>query len=659
MNLSDLPSQGDLKNRWPFSMKIFSVIKEFSNSHYPIPYISIVLALACIGLYGYQQIIGLPWELSPEQQISWGGNLAALTLTGEYWRLFTSMFLHEGLIHLLLNMYLLMMVGPRTEHQFGRVGMFAIYLVGGVSASCMSAWWLGSHAIGTNFLGLPSIRLVVSIGASGAIMALCGALLSGFAMDRFNGKRGNEEPGFGRALAQVVGLNLVMGLFVSNTDQAAHVGGLIAGGAVGLLIGHVTTDHNKVMRVVRLALTPLLAGLAAWWALSASDVATLQELRADMETTKHEEQKARTEIQEKKAREAAIIKERQQRPPQVDADTARGKVIKVSESGASFVLSEDETKAYVVDLERNQISVVDLVQGVVEKRIAGPKLPVQTEEKVGCYSLKCSTKGALDIQVMRDSSLALVTAMEKNAVTFIDLSAAKRVATVRVGAAPHAIVLSPDQSRAYVHNTQDNTISVLDIATKKVLSVLTVSNDKNWKIEDRLPMWFSADGVRLYVHNKSDHQISVFDTQTLRPLDDVTFAQLEHIVAPKGVKGAVWGLSDDGIFISDGFEPTAKKTIPFCNSITAFTAAGVSTGAVELLAVAIPNYANKGTFVRVANVGSTVSVGQYPLHGYVTELLFSADGKRLFSLTSSGDLSIIDPRKRMDDDDLLCKPVAT
>ncbi len=138
---------------------------------------------------------------------------------GQVWRLFTAMFLHIGVFHLLVNMYALNALGPLVEGYFGHRRFLAIYLLGGLLGS------LASYAFSD----------AISAGASGAIFGLAGATTVYFLRYRDNfGKRG-------RAILQnmlfVIGINLVFGLSVPGIDNWGHMGGLVGGAllAWGLL----------------------------------------------------------------------------------------------------------------------------------------------------------------------------------------------------------------------------------------------------------------------------------------------------------------------------------------------------------------------------------------------------------------------------------------
>jgi len=242
-------------------------------------------------------MLGVHWhDPTPDQILSWGGSLAARTLTGEYWRLFTSMFVHFGLMHLLANMYMLAIAGPRAERRFGFLGFLAIYFLGGLFGGLLSASWQGANMVKT----VPSltpfgighheqIMLVVSAGASAAIMALCSALLVARQMqgNRQVAARDAEDSGFNKALVQVVGINLVMGFLIPGVDQAGHIGGLIAGAFTGAALAG-TFDSSPGKRAVRVLVVMLLGTCALWIGIRNCDGPQLREVRKQLDDKAHQ-----------------------------------------------------------------------------------------------------------------------------------------------------------------------------------------------------------------------------------------------------------------------------------------------------------------------------------------------------------------------------------
>ncbi len=147
--------------------------------------------------------------------LAMGGKYGPLIDAGQYFRLFTCMFLHGGLIHLLCNMYSLYITGPQIEKIYGKINYILIYIITGLISSIVS------YAVAPNTL---------SIGASGAVFGLIGALLAFAYSER---KKINKK--YISGLIQVIIINLVIGFTMSNIDNSAHIGGVISGFVIGLV----------------------------------------------------------------------------------------------------------------------------------------------------------------------------------------------------------------------------------------------------------------------------------------------------------------------------------------------------------------------------------------------------------------------------------------
>ena len=184
-------------------------------------------------------LIGFPGQ----QLVLWGGNFGPLTLSGQWWRLITYMFLHGGLMHIAFNMWCLWDLGKLSESLYGRWTFAAVYLLTGIAAGVASIAWNPG---------------VLSVGASGAIFGLAGALISSFYLGEFS------LPSFAirgtlRSLVFFVGFNVLFGSMFSGVDNAAHAGGLVSGLILGALIARVAPEPNRpLQRVAVLAFVALL-----------------------------------------------------------------------------------------------------------------------------------------------------------------------------------------------------------------------------------------------------------------------------------------------------------------------------------------------------------------------------------------------------------------
>jgi rhomboid protease GluP len=185
-----------------------------------------------------------------QQLIPWGANFTALTLGGQWWRLLTCVFVHSGIIHIALNMWCLWNLGALAESLYGHVTFALIYLACGVGASLTSLWW---H---TNIL---------SVGASGAVFGIAGALVASFYLGEFAGPSmlvGNTL----RSVVTFVGYNLLFGAVSGRTDNAAHVGGLVTGLIVGAMIAKVAPGRDAFFQraAIFLFLGLAIFGGARW-----------------------------------------------------------------------------------------------------------------------------------------------------------------------------------------------------------------------------------------------------------------------------------------------------------------------------------------------------------------------------------------------------------
>ena len=181
-----------------------------------------------------------------------GANYGPYTLTGQWWRLLTYMFMHGGILHIAFNMWCLWDLGALAESLYGRVTYGAIYIITGAGAGLASVAWNPG---------------VLSVGASGAIFGLAGALIASFYLGEFSlpsvALRGTL-----RSLLIFAAFNLFFGTMFAGVDNAAHIGGLviglILGAAIAKLAPHEGSNRVGVIALVLLALIGAGAGVRRW-----------------------------------------------------------------------------------------------------------------------------------------------------------------------------------------------------------------------------------------------------------------------------------------------------------------------------------------------------------------------------------------------------------
>ena len=138
---------------------------------------------------------------------------------GEYWRLVMPMFLHGGWLHILGNSYVLYILGPILERVYGDGRFATIYVASGIGGALLSM----------------EVSKNVSVGASGAIFGIAGAMLvTGYAHRDVVPSRWGRS--FGKGMIPFILLNLAFGLSVHGIDNWGHLGGLTTGALLALVI---------------------------------------------------------------------------------------------------------------------------------------------------------------------------------------------------------------------------------------------------------------------------------------------------------------------------------------------------------------------------------------------------------------------------------------
>jgi rhomboid protease GluP len=153
--------------------------------------------------------------------LNYGAKNNQLLAAGQVWRLVSPVFLHVNLLHIGVNMYSLWAIGPAVERFYGQARFLAVYLLAGIGGVLLSLVMSPNP----------------SVGASGAIFGLLGALASFLYLHRATfGQLGRAQL---RQLVFVALINLTMGLTlgIHNIDNWGHVGGLVAGVGLAWFIG--------------------------------------------------------------------------------------------------------------------------------------------------------------------------------------------------------------------------------------------------------------------------------------------------------------------------------------------------------------------------------------------------------------------------------------
>jgi len=177
-----------------------------------------VLVAVNVAVYAFTSILSGGFFSINEEVLTLFGQKNSLVMSGWYWQLFTSMFVHADLIHLLGNMLFLLVFGLRAEDLFSDVAYLTVYFASGLFGNILSLLW------GPNS--------PPSVGASGAIFGLFGACVI------YLGRA------FGRSITAALIYSFYLLLWTSGAgiNVLAHFGGL----AAGLLIGYILATRRKL-----------------------------------------------------------------------------------------------------------------------------------------------------------------------------------------------------------------------------------------------------------------------------------------------------------------------------------------------------------------------------------------------------------------------------
>lgn len=208
---------------------------EKKRSFVPVSYLLIAINLLAFlyeyYLFGNNIITGHVDAISLEKI---GAQFGPDLIKGEYWRIFSAMFLHASLLHIGSNMLVLFLFGVQAERSFGSFKFLLIYFLSGIAGGLLTQF---------------SNPISISVGASGAIFGLLGALLSYSIVNYIN--HSYYSLNIKTYLLMII-LNLYSGVVDKTINMNDHVGGLIAGGIIGLLFAIYINYNSEERRKRRL-----------------------------------------------------------------------------------------------------------------------------------------------------------------------------------------------------------------------------------------------------------------------------------------------------------------------------------------------------------------------------------------------------------------------
>lgn len=190
---------------------------------------TIYIIAVCFLMFLVEVALSRSLELSNYAVLHLGALYGDWVFAGQWWRMLTSVFLHGGILHVVLNMWALFNLGILAELLYGRRNYIILFLLCGLGGSALSITW-HPHQLG--------------VGASGAIFGIAGALLPALKFQK-NPRVAAALRGSYRSIGLFVIYNLLFGAAVPFIDNAAHLGGLITGVVAGYFLPSYTVEEER------------------------------------------------------------------------------------------------------------------------------------------------------------------------------------------------------------------------------------------------------------------------------------------------------------------------------------------------------------------------------------------------------------------------------
>ena len=236
-------------------------------------FITPIIVILNIWLFVVMAIAGVHLIIpSSESLLLWGANFRPATIDGEWWRLFTSTFIHIGIFHLLMNMYALVYIGLLLEPYLGKSRFLSAYLIAGIAGSVASIFWN---------------ELTISAGASGAIFGMYGVFIA-LLTTRLIEKSARKSLFI--SIGVFVFYNLVNGL-KGGIDNAAHIGGLLSGIIIGYSYYPSLIQPNKLLKPISIGILVVVFSIGAF-AIVKNTRSDIGKYNADMQMFVKLEEKA-------------------------------------------------------------------------------------------------------------------------------------------------------------------------------------------------------------------------------------------------------------------------------------------------------------------------------------------------------------------------------
>ena len=577
------------------------------------------LILANLGMY---LILGLnsaiPMAPSSTDLVAWGANLGPYTLDGEWPRLLSAMFLHDGALHLLLNMFLLAQVGALSEAVWGKARFVLIHVFCGLFGGFASAWWHAREALRDMernplllaFGAEPALDTVVSVGASGAILGASAALLMHALRDGRTSRAGLT------AIFQVVVLYAGMGAIDAGVDNVLHLGGALAGLALGAMLA-LPGERVRIDRNVQSGLAVVACLLVLVHLVDRPPSPALVKLAEQLRDVSAQDRWAAALDARRTAMQAAARVERAALPPPVPYHKAAGVTKAFDGLFAAHAFQPRGGYWYAADAGGNRVARMTLNTLKIERSWAGPALPE-------------GGAGAAGVAAARAGGWALVSSLVPDTLSRIDLASGNIDWSLQIGRDPRATFLSDNERYAFVVHGLDNLLSVVDLAHRKLLSVQPIGN-AHGDLLARAPVAAVQGKGRLFLTDPVEHALYAIDTETPGRLERImSTGRLSPESIALSANGAMLAIAGPG-----GMLAVDPATFAINDRFLTCISKDVAALAVSPDGSSIAVNASYGRGIRIVSTASQRVLRVLPAPDGDNVLRFGADGRTLYLFSTS------------------------
>lgn len=575
-----------------------------------IPFITLFVVLVNIIVFFYINTV-VDGDVFVHQYSS----IPQLTMTGDYWRLLSNIFIHSAAWHLGANMLVLLWAGFECERIFGRGRMFALYLLSGIGATLFSAIYHIDSLTppgGTALFWRPSIMM--SIGASGAIMGILAAnlvMLVGYENHPYRGEKSVSST-FG-----VIAVTFLYGL-KSGIDNASHFGGLLSGLILGIVYLYLDTKLRKNKGAAALLATIVITGLIGlYYHIKVGSIFeqyksqrndVLEYFKAgDLEKQK-EAEKQKKELDAKIAEAKRLFDAKKLHdsfPPAVDSETAMGTMLDIP-GPTSVVFNPDSNVFYVGSGGTNSIVMLDAKNYNKKGEITPPK----------CQGDGCEHDPVSTLALSPDRKTLYATSLVKDSLSIIDLASNIITENIPLGKMPNHMVLSPDGSFAWVLNELDNSVSVIDLKFRKVISEIKLpgkydaySSNFNFR-----PIAISHSGKFFAAYDTLESKLLIIDAKTFQIQGAGFNLNMDNATS------LAFGMDDDSLWLS-GREGVEQVDVRSGNVIHSYSWCGDKFRKSDILftllnpeqgQLLLTANGDGGVYLVLYDLKTRSNIGQYP-----------------------------------------------